>query len=555
MRKLLNVWNDTIRNRYQIDDENLDKLMLWLDENRFHTGERPTINEVYFTIQIYLYRTALFRLSYNIRNRMVFVERPIKVESHTVRYGVFESALGEWEKLLLPSNEKSFPSDQVNLFIHKLQRLCKDFSVFIDTLTSTIRIKEVELKNYRGFSNQKISFQEPINVIIGENGTGKTAILDSIAISIGAFLSGFDELTVNESKPLRKPDIHWDGSNYQLPCEVSSILEFKNKKYSISRSLSGPKRAMRKLGGVEIHVFAKTVEDEIRFDNNKVILPVFAYYGAWMSDNRELRGMYTNKRKTRFYGYLGCLKIDLDTNSFYQWYIIKKFEQFNNTLESIELELLNVIENTIEQVLMQLSSDFTNIRLSVKDNEVVIVQDNKYMPISLMSDGYRKLIGIVADIAWRMTVLNPQLGKEVVNRTPGIVLVDEIDLHLHPKWQRKIIKLLTQIFPEVQFIVTTHSPNIISTIHKDNIIMISERTILQNTPFSYGRDINSILIDLMDTPERSEDVQAKIDQFYELLYDEEYEEADEIIEELAKLMGPNDATIVRAKTMLKLERE
>ena len=104
--------------------------------------------------------------------------------------------------------------------------------------------------------------------------------------------------------------------------------------------------------------------------------------------------------------------------------------------------------------------------------DVTIGGYSQRLPFHLLSDGYRNVVGMVADIAYRMATLNPHLLERVIGETPGIVLVDEIDLHLHPNWQRQVVGHLLQAFPQVQFVATTHSPFIIQSLHglKDTLL-------------------------------------------------------------------------------------
>lgn len=99
--------------------------------------------------------------------------------------------------------------------------------------------------------------------------------------------------------------------------------------------------------------------------------------------------------------------------------------------------------------------------LDVDDLDVEYLDSDgsvRRMPVGMLSDGHRSTLGMVADIAYRMALLNPALGGRVVNETPGVVLIDEVNLHLHPLWQARILGDLRDIFPRVQFIVTTHAP-------------------------------------------------------------------------------------------------
>ena len=112
------------------------------------------------------------------------------------------------------------------------------------------------------------------------------------------------------------------------------------------------------------------------------------------------------------------------------------------------------------------------------------------IPVNQLSDGYKSTISLVADIAYRMAVLNPQLLGDVCNETDGIVLIDEVDLHLHPKWQQRILGDLTEIFPKVQFIISTHAPEVINSVSKENVIVLENNQAVSAPAETYGKDAN-----------------------------------------------------------------
>ena len=113
-----------------------------------------------------------------------------------------------------------------------------------------------------------------------------------------------------------------------------------------------------------------------------------------------------------------------------------------------------------------------------------------------LSDGYRNIIGMVADIAYRCIKLNPHLGENAVKETPGIVLIDELDLHLHPNWQRRIVEDLKNTFPGIQFVATTHSPFIIQSLKEDELRNLDRKIVSQKDPKDIP--INKIISDIME---------------------------------------------------------
>lgn len=122
-----------------------------------------------------------------------------------------------------------------------------------------------------------------------------------------------------------------------------------------------------------------------------------------------------------------------------------------------------------------------------------------------MSDGYKNTLSMIVDIAYRMAVLNPMLGEKVFEETPGVILIDEIDLHLHPQWQQTIISDLNAIFPNIQFIVSSHAPEVINSVVKEQIRILDNGKIYMPAAQTYGRDANSILREVMNVSERPAD--------------------------------------------------
>ena len=161
------------------------------------------------------------------------------------------------------------------------------------------------------------------------------------------------------------------------------------------------------------------------------------------------------------------------------------------------------------------------IQYSLDTFELFVNYTNKNkvtrIPLSLLSAGYKGTISLIADIAYRMATLNPHLKENVLTETTGIIFIDEIDLHLHPTWQQRILSDLTTIFPKVQFIVSTHAPAVINTTRSNNLRILSDYQITEVSQQVYGNDVNSILNNIMDADERPLDISNLFKDFYDKL--------------------------------------
>ena len=176
------------------------------------------------------------------------------------------------------------------------------------------------------------------------------------------------------------------------------------------------------------------------------------------------------------------------------------------------------------------------------------------IPLNQLSDGYRCTLCLIADIAYRMAVLNPQLSGNVLKETNGMVFIDEVDLHLHPAWQQRILKDLTSIFPKVQFIVTTHAPAIIQSVQSDNLLILKDEQVLRVSNQVYGKDVQSVLNEIMGVSERPPEVTKLFSQFYELLAAKEFYQAEQILNQIDELRGYHDQEVASCRVKLKLER-
>ena len=171
-----------------------------------------------------------------------------------------------------------------------------------------------------------------------------------------------------------------------------------------------------------------------------------------------------------------------------------------------------------------------------------------------MSDGYKNTLSMIGDIAYRMAVLNPMLGDKVLEETSGVVVIDEIDLHLHPQWQQTIISDLNIIFPKLQFIVSSHAPAVINSVAKEQIRILDNGEIYMPAAQTYGRDANSILREVMKVSERPMDIKQRMNLFYSYMDENNYQEADKILTEIESIVGTTDPDIAAARTSLDLEK-
>ena len=162
-----------------------------------------------------------------------------------------------------------------------------------------------------------------------------------------------------------------------------------------------------------------------------------------------------------------------------------------------EIPEFTAVRMALEQVFVRITGYAdVKVQFNLDTNEIDIIyldKNNEHVriPVSQLSDGYKCTISLIADIAYRMAILNPQLLDRVLVETNGIVMIDEVDLHLHPTWQKRILKDLMEIFPKVQFIVSTHAPEVINSVKRDSILILKNNAVLPVADETYGKDANT----------------------------------------------------------------
>ena len=192
-----------------------------------------------------------------------------------------------------------------------------------------------------------------------------------------------------------------------------------------------------------------------------VILPVISYYGTgrlWVQlSQTKVRRIHTLKPDTRFAGYLDCLNPASDVKRLLRWFKTQEMSALQRGTRSTTLE-------SARQVILSCVPEASHIEFDVARDDLMIRFADKSLPFSYLSDGYRNMVAMATDIAVRCATLNPHLKENSSQETPGVVLIDEVDLHLHPRWQRRVIDDLLRTFPKIQFVGTTHSPLIIQSL-------------------------------------------------------------------------------------------
>jgi predicted ATP-binding protein involved in virulence len=439
-----------------------------------------------------------------------------------------------------------------------------------------MRIDRLEIKNFKKFSDYTLELHPQFTLLVGDNGTGKTTLLDALAIAAGVWLVNSPDTNLNTSRRNILPsEIRLEAINLGT---IIQLIEIKPVQIKAIGSLDG--RAVQWLrqinpnGSKTSNTGAKAALEIISslFQQvtvgAKIWLPIVAYYGAgraWLPSNqrRDPKVMAT-KAARRWDAFYDCFDERIRIADIQNWFqkeaiaSVNRQGQMRPGYKVVEFAILNCIPNA------------DAIWFEPNILELVVSIDRHPQPFSNLSAGQKMMVALVADIAIKIVTQNASFLTEtsdidrgnlplVLEQTSGLVLIDEIDVHLHPKWQHQVVNDLTRTFPSIQFVCTSHSPLIIGEVEASRIRIIEgieddeETSNLTATipAEAYGLDANRILDELMGASDRNREVAEQLHALFKLIDDEDFEEARQTVIALTKKLGESEPELTRAYSLIK----
>jgi predicted ATP-binding protein involved in virulence len=441
-----------------------------------------------------------------------------------------------------------------------------------------MKLKSMGLTNFRGFSRLDIDFDERMTVIAGVNGAGKSSILEAIAI---AYSHSLPEFTTSREKarPIVSSDIRQGNSSCSIEIESDDLLKAslitwlykesleKNEQREIEEKLKASRESLSKLqsgtpdyknlkneiawsekrlqGGFEKRLrwlFTDTYETDTRLRQHlksSPQQPLVVYYSTKRFLSRlppKLSGALPFKQAAAYKNSLDQVEVSL--SDFAKWHRVllstrtarKNSQHTERVLGSLGQAITKLLPDIID---FYLHIDASPPRYSVTKYAMAELQDkNEKAGIRLfleqLSDGERGLLGMVLDLARRLAIANPDSDDPIVEGE-ALVLIDEIELHLHPSWQRQVMRQLKSTFPRCQFVVTTHSPQVIGQIRPDGLRLLqrdsSGSVSLVPTPQSFGMDSSWVLQNIMGVPARDYETEQRLSKVYDAIDGDEFEKA------------------------------
>lgn len=430
-----------------------------------------------------------------------------------------------------------------------------------------MRIDRLELRNFRRFSEAAIDLHPQFTLLVGENGAGKTTILDALTVAMGVWLHNPPSKSLLNSRRRLLPDEHrlepiqiGDRTQFQdapggVAVKATGSIQGKDIEWEFAIPEGHRQTTTRNAEGALKLV--REAYDQARAEVQP-LLPIIAFYGAgrtWLPHReRSKKKPEVHRTASRWNAFYDCLNeririVDLD-----EWFKSEALEAVNRNgrfrpgFQAVRRAVLSCIPAASE------------MRYDGDRREIVISIDGVEQPLSNLSAGQYMMLALVADIAIKAVTQNSfllpadELAPEdhplprVLRDTPGIIAIDELDVHLHPRWQRRVAGDLKKTFPSIQFVCTTHSPQIIGEVPADEVRVLEPSG--ANAPaLSFGMDSNWILETLMKADEQDRTVKDELARAFDLIGERDLNGAEALIAGLRNRVG-NSKSIQQAKSTI-----
>jgi predicted ATP-binding protein involved in virulence len=357
-----------------------------------------------------------------------------------------------------------------------------------------MRIDTLSVQQFKNFSQREFSFHPQFNLIIGTNGSGKTSVLNATAIALAAWSHSYmpnqssdrgiseDEIRVSRSSTslVRSQMVEISATGHALM--IDNFQKSKNCLVSWKRKWTAKSAATSSTGTISYNnELGRSKLYDINFDSlgqnifqyldggKDFDLPLIAFYGCdrlWLTGDKLSVEDAATAVYSRYDAYKDCFHTGASAKAVTLWLI-------KHALASAQQKIVTPTLQAILQAAKAALEGCADLKYDFEQSRIMIVMDDgSLIAYEHLSDGQRTMLGLFCDIARRASMLNPHLGEQACQKTKGVVLIDELDLHLHPSWQRRVIEDLRRIFPSLQFICTTHSPFLVQSLRNGKELLI-----------------------------------------------------------------------------------
>ncbi len=410
-----------------------------------------------------------------------------------------------------------------------------------------MRVTSLKLANLRAIETAKLHFQPGFNLIVGVNGVGKTSMLDALRVCLSAFAKQANKLRA-PVESFSVDDIRVGAEALSIECSVQ--IGANEHRYLIHkpRESSAPQEKKAGMPREQVHDTPERAsflgEAPVPVTGNE---PGGRPLAVLFSTNRAVPSERAPGKNVAAGGIAAAFgdafaNRELRLGEFAAWMRVQE------ALKSERASAGRVLA-AFDDAVARFLPGYAHLRVDgEKRPRLLIDRGSTTVAVRQLSDGERGTLALVLDLTRRLAQANPEMTDPAAE-AEAVVLIDEIDLHLHPKWQRQIVRNLTAAFPRCQFISTTHSPQVIGEVEHDRIQIIADGKVYSPT-HSFGVDSNRVLEEIMDADPRAQEVNSLLSQISQNIGKQRYDRARGLLVELVGKLGEDDPEVTRIRTLL-----
>jgi predicted ATP-binding protein involved in virulence len=411
-----------------------------------------------------------------------------------------------------------------------------------------MRVSQLSILGFRGIHEISLFLRPSLTVLVGVNGSGKTTILDALALLMMALQSRIKRGKKKGDRRLHISDVNtrMKATHLSIHAEVGSEKLF----WKLDGHLFFARLEVEE-DDTDLRQFANGLAER-QSKNANVSIPLAVYFPT----NRAVLDIPQRIRTAHVFDQLAAYDNSLDDNwsnfrLFFEWF--RDREDLENEARRDDPTARDVQLEAVRKAVNSLLPGFTDLRIRRQPALAMTVEKgNELLAVDQLSDGEKCVLALAGDLARRLSLAHPQESNPLA--APALVLIDEIELHLHPSWQRGIIAALKRTFTGCQFVISTHSPQVLSEVHPDDILLLSHKDgelAVHSAENSFGRDSNWILETVMGVDARPPRVEASLQHCFQLIDEGRLAEAREKKNALAREIGDDDPELLRAELILR----
>ena len=402
-----------------------------------------------------------------------------------------------------------------------------------------MRVARLTLANVRRIKVAELCFQPGFNLIAGINGVGKTTVLDALAVCLSDVVGHVNKLQ-RYRKPFTFDDIRIGADALNVFCDIEDMEGTRyGNVFHRSREIEEPREKVRST--VEWTGFAEEAPPSATGDEigGRPLAVLFSTNRSVPSARLPAKSVAVDGVTVAFSGALSSRELRL--GEFAAW---MRARQALGAERPAAGRVLEVFNSAVTRFL----PGYGNLRPDEYGRSLLIDLNGTTLPVKLLSEGELGVLAMVLDVTRRLALANPKM-EDPAAEAEAIILIDEIELHLHPGWQRRIVGNFTSTFPKCQFIATTHSPQVIGEVEHDRIQIIADDQVY-SPPHSFGVDSSRVLEEIMGTDPRTRNVKELLSKISRTIGDDRYDDAHGLLVELSRQLGENDPEVTHIRTLL-----